>query len=341
MKHSNQYFSLAALGALLSPLNAWPCATCGCTVNSDAAMGYSTATGFRVNLEYTYIDQDELRGGTGTATPAEVVNNPSNPSLGGGEIERQTINHYLTLGASYRPNADWNFNVLVPYVLRDHTTYGNQTEPYTPAESGPDQISGAHVSNLGDVKLIANFQGILPTHNLGVQFGVKLPTGQYGTAVNFNDGPNVGTPLDASLQAGTGSTDVIAGAYYFQAVSENFGAFANVQFQSAVAHKLDQPGNDYRPGNTTTVSLGLRYEADPRWVPQLQLNISRKNADQGALADTTDTAGTVAYVSPGLTAQVFHSLHAYSVLQFPVYSNLSGYQLFPHWTATAGMSYAF
>ena len=152
-------------------------------------MGYSAATGFRVNLEYTYIDQDQLRGGTGIATPAEVVNNPSNPSLGGGEIERQTINHYLTLGASYRPNADWNFNLLVPYVLRDHTTYGNQTEPYTPAESAPDQISGAHVSNLGDVKLIANFQGILPTHNLGVQLGVKLPIGQYGSAVNFHDGP--------------------------------------------------------------------------------------------------------------------------------------------------------
>jgi hypothetical protein len=114
-----------------------------------------------------------------------------------------------------------------------------------------------------------------------------------------------------------------------------------VQFQSAVAHKLDQPGNDYRPGNTTTVSFGIRYEENPKWIPQLQLNISRKNADQGALADTTDTAGTVAYVSPGLTAQVFHSLHTYGVLQFPVYSNLSGYQLFPHWTATAGLSYAF
>ncbi len=340
-KNSTEYFSLAALGALLSPMSAWSCATCGCTVNSDAAMGYSAATGFRVNLEYTYIDQDQLRGGTGIATPAEVVNNPSNPSLGGGEIERQTINHYLTLGASYRPNADWNFNLLVPYVLRDHTTYGNQTEPYTPAESAPDQISGAHVSNLGDVKLIANFQGILPTHNLGVQLGVKLPTGQYGSAVNFNDGPNVGTPLDTSLQAGTGSTDVIVGAYYFQAVSQNFDAFANVQFQAAVAHKLDQPGNDYRPGNTTTASFGLRYEENPKWIPQLQLNILRKNADQGALADTTDTAGTVAYVSPGLTGQVFHSLHAYSVLQFPVYSNLSGYQLFPHWTATVGMSYAF
>jgi hypothetical protein len=87
--------------------------------------------------------------------------------------------------------------------------------------------------------------------------------------------------------------------------------------------------------------MGLRYEADPRWVPQLQLNLLRRSADQGALADTTDTSGTVAYLSPGLVAQVTHALHAYAVVQVPVYSNLDGYQLFPHWTGTAGLSYAF
>jgi hypothetical protein len=36
-----------------------------------------------------------------------------------------------------------------------------------------------------------------------------------------------------------------------------------------------------------------------------------------------------------------HTLHFYTVLQVPVYSNLDGYQLFPHWTATAGLSYVF
>ncbi len=332
---------IAALFATVAPVASWACATCGCTVNSDAAMGYSTATGWRINFEYTYIDQDQLRTGTNTTGPAAPVNNPSNPALGGGEIEKQTINRYFTLGLSYRPNADWNFNVLIPYVSRDHTTYGQHQEPYAPTDIAPDQISGAHVSNLGDVKVIGNYQGLLPTHNFGLQLGVKLPTGQYGTAVDFYDGPNVGSPLDASLQAGTGSTDIIVGAYYFQAVSQDFDAFADAQFQSAVAHEQDRPGNDFRPGNASTVSVGLRYEASPRWIPQLQLNLSRKSADQGALADTTDTAGTVAYLSPGLTALLVPKLYMYAVLQVPVYSNLSGYQLFPRWTGTVGVSYAF
>jgi hypothetical protein len=174
-----------------------------------------------------------------------------------------------------------------------------------------------------------------------VRVGVKLPTGHYGTAVDFNSGPAAGEPLDASLQPGTGSTDVIVGAYYYQAISQNFDVVANAQFQSALAHHLDQPGEDYRPGNSTTVSLGIRYAAYARWTPQLQLNLLRKAPDQGALADVQNTAGTVAYVSPGASINVVQRLQVFGFVQVPVYSNLYGDQLFPRYTVSAGLSYAF
>ena len=335
---------LLTLAGVLSsavPVAAWACATCGCTLSADAAAGYSAVPGLRFNFEYDYVNQDRLLSGTGAATPAQAVNNPSNPALGGAEIEKQTINRYLSMGMSYSPNSEWNVSVLVPYVMRSHTTFGEQPSPYTASETAASQISSSSLSDLGDVKIIGSYQGLLPTHNLGVQLGVKLPTGHYGTAVNFNTGPNAGTPLDASLQAGTGSTDLIVGAYYYQAVSQNFDAFVNGQFQSAVRHKLDQPGNDFRPGNAATMSFGLRYEAHPQWVPQLQVNLLRKSADRGALADTTDTAGTVAYLSPGVTLHVMGRLYLYAFAQVPVYARLDGYQLFPRWTATVGGSYAF
>jgi hypothetical protein len=330
-------------GILLSvgPVSAWACATCGCTLNADAATGYSSIPGLRFNFEYDYINQDRLRSGTGTATPAQIVNNPSSPELGGGEIEKETINRYLTLGLSYSPNAEWNVNVLIPYVMRTHTTFGQQQAPYTSSQTAPDQISGARLSELGDIKIIGSYQGLLPTHNFGLQLGVKLPTGHYGTAVSFDSGPNAGTPLDASLQAGTGSTDVIVGAYYYRAVSQNFDAFVNGQFQTPVMHKQDQPGNDFRPGSLATLSFGLRYEGNPNWVSQMQVNLSRKTADQGALADIPDTAGTVAYLSPGMTVRLFGNMHVFGFVQVPVYSKLDGYQLFPRWTATVGGSYAF
>lgn len=302
-------------------------------------MGYSSAAGWRLNLEYVYINQDSLRTGTHSATPAEVVNQPFDPALGGGEIEQDTINRYLNLGLSYRPNADWNFNLIAPYVIRGHSTFGVQPQPFIPAEISHDQLSYTDMSRLGDIKFLAAYQGLLPTHNLGIQLGVKLPTGAYGTAVKFQTGPNAGEPLDASLQPGTGSTDIIIGAYYFQPISQDFDAFATGAFQSAVAHRQDQSGNDFRPGNSLTVSFGLRYEAHPRWVPQLQINLYDKSADQGALADMLDTTGFVTYLSPGLTVQLLHRLQLYGLLQLPVYSNLGGYQLFPHWTGTIGFSY--
>lgn len=337
--------------ALVLPTVAHACATCGCSLSTDAAMGYSAAAGWRINLQYDYINQDQLRSGTHSVSAASVA--ALNPAANQ-EVEHDTINRYLTLGISYSPNADWNVNLQLPYIDRSHTTYGAAT----PQQLTPDTLSGATVGSLGDVKFIASWQGLLPTHNFGLQLGVKLPTGRYGgpnadgtgtvgrDPVAFTRGPNAQQPapgnlLDTSLQPGTGSTDAIVGAYYYQAVSQDFDAFVNGQYQAAVAHKLDAPGADYRPGNLASLSFGLRYEAHPDWVPQLQVNLTHKSHDQGALADTADTAGTVAYLSPGLSVTVAGGWQAYGFVQLPVYSHLDGYQLFPHWTASVGVSTVF
>jgi len=336
------------LAAAFVPQLAHACATCGCTLSTDAATGYSTASGWRINVDYTYIDQNQLRHGSGKASPQQVVDQPSDPSLGGGEIEKGTVNRYINLGATYRFNADWGVAFILPYVIRSHDTYGTQLAPYTADETAPDQVSGAHVAGIGDLKVIGDYQGFLPTHNFGVQFGVKLPTGHYGgqTAdgnfvgqpTTFHSGPGLGQSLDSSLQAGTGSTDLIVGAYYFQPVSQNLDMFVNGQFQAAVREQMDRPGANYRPGNLASASFGLRYEAHANWVPQLQINLFHHGADQGAFADAPDTAGTVAYLSPGISASLSKNLQFYAFVQLPVYSHLQGYQLFPHWAGTVGLS---
>jgi hypothetical protein len=341
----------AALAFMQHPGIVYACATCGCALSTDAAMGYSTASGWQISFQFDTIDQNQLRFGRHSVSFPEVaqINNDG----GSQEVEKETNNHYYTLGLSYSPNADWNFRLLVPWVYRNHTTFGESPNPLT-----PDLVSGAYVDSLGDMRFMTTYQGFLPTHNLGVQVGIKAPTGNYGGPnaddtgivgrhpVAFTYGPNSLNPspdnlLDTSLNPGTGSTDLILGAYYYQAVSQNFDAFVNGQYQFAMFHKLDQPGEDFRPGNALNVSFGLRYEENPHVVPQIQVNITHKASDQGALADTTDSAGTVVYVSPGVTAMVAPNTHVYGFVQLPAYSNLQGYQLFPRWTATVGVSYAF
>jgi len=338
--------SLALLAALpASPVFA--CATCGCALSSDAAMGYSSQSGWLLSLQYDYINQNQLRSGSGAVSASQVA--AINNAGGSQEVENGTISRYLTLGLTYAPSADWNFRLQLPYVDRSHSTYGAASNPLT-----PDQLSEATVSSLGDAKLIASYQGLLPTHNLGLQLGLKLPTGHYGgpnaagtgsvgrSPVSFgSSGNSAGQLLDTSLQAGTGSTDLIVGAYYYQPVSQDFDAFINGQFQGAVHQQLDQAGADFRPGNTANLSFGLRYEANPDLVPQVQVNLTHKSHDQGALADTANTAGNVLYLSPGVTARVAANTQVYGFVQVPVVSHLSGYQLFPHWTASVGLSYAF
>jgi hypothetical protein len=302
------------------PRPAMACASCGCSLSSNAAMGYTSRPGWVLSLQYDYIDQNQLRHGTGSASTPPV----------GQEFEKQTLNQYITAGLTYAPDSKWNLRLLLPYVIRDHTTYGTYSPP------SPLVASDSHSSSIGDAKLIANYQGFLPTRNLGVQFGVKLPTGAYGNAVNFSSGPLAGTPLDASLQPGTGSTDLILGGYYYRAISQNYDAFGELSYQSAVATR-----DDYRPGDKTTLTAGLRYEAHPKWTPQLQLNIAYKGSDTGLNGDPANTAGMLVYLSPGITAAVAKKSQLYGFLQVPVYWNLDGYQLMPEWTASLGWIYRF
>ena len=344
MKRLPKTLFTLALGSAAS--GALACATCGCALSSDAALGYSTATGWAASLQYDFLDQDQLRLGSSAVSRTQAA--ARNPGADQ-EVEGRTTTRVVTLGIAYAPNADWNFRLALPTLDRSHSTYGAATNPLT-----PDQISSARVTGLGDVKLIASWQGLLPTHALGLQLGLKLPTGRYGgpdaagtgvvgrAPVSFgNTGNAAGELLDTSLQAGTGSTDLIVGAYVAQAISQNLDAFVNAQFQAAVATKLDQPGADFRPGNQVALNLGLRYEAQPDWTPQLQLNIGRRSHDQGALADRSGSAGTVVYLSPGISARLDRATQWFAFVQLPVYSRLDGYQLFPRWTASLGLSHAF
>jgi len=302
-------------------------------------------------LQYDFINQDQLRIGSHPVSAAQVA--AINDAGGSQEVEHETINRYTTLGLSYSPSADWNLRLLVPYVDRSHSTYGAATNPIT-----SDDLSGSTMRGLGDIRFIASYQGLLEDNSLGFQLGVKAPTGRYGGAnaagtgivgrnpTAFSSGPlsqnpSPGNLVDTSLQPGNGSTDLIVGAYYHRPVSDNLNAFVNGQFQGAVSHRLDQQGEDFRPGNSTTLSFGVRYEANPDIVPQLQVNIFRKSHDQGALADNPDSAGTVAYLAPGVTVAVAQNVQAFGFVQVPIYSRLDGYQLAPRWTASAGLSYAF
>jgi hypothetical protein len=195
----------------------------------------------------------------------------------------------------------------------------------------------SHTSNLGDIKVIGRYQGFNKQGNVGVLFGFRLPTGSYTQTGTSTDPTAPGpVPIDRGLQPGTGTTDAILGAYYINGLARNLDYFAQVLAQAALYSK-----EEYRPGNSVNCNLGVRYLGFSSFFPQVQLNFRAVRHDLGANADTISTGGTLLYLSPGIDVPISTRLAAYSFLQVPVYQNLSGVQLAPHYTTSLGMRYSF
>ncbi|NVN92521.1 MAG: hypothetical protein HXX11_18255 [Desulfuromonadales bacterium] len=117
-----------------------------------------------MELRYDYLNQDQLRSGTGTISPATASQIMT--SAGPQEVEKYTENHYTTLGIDYSPNQDWGVTLQVPYIIRSHSTLGTASDGTTPGDGGGQY--GSHTSSLGDMKVIGRYQGFTKNHNFGV-----------------------------------------------------------------------------------------------------------------------------------------------------------------------------
>ena len=74
------------------------------------------------------------------------------------------------------------------------------------------------------MRILGRYRGLPDDKSIGVQFGLKLATGSFHN--NFVSGPQEGEPLDRGLQPGTGTTDLLLGAYNFGAVNRDWDYFA-------------------------------------------------------------------------------------------------------------------
>jgi hypothetical protein len=192
---------------------------------------------------------------------------------------------------------------------------------------------------IGDVKLIGRYQGFTDSKNFGVQFGLKLASGSHDE--KFSTGPYSGNLVDPGLQPGTGSTDLLMGAYYFASISRDWDYFVQGMYQTPLKHD-----DVFKPGDSLNVNFGVRYLALDKIAPQLQINTRVISKDSiadatGAFASDDNTGGRIAYLSPGVTIAVSDSVKLFGFIQLPIYQNLNGYQLAPKFTASLGARIAF
>jgi hypothetical protein len=319
--HSSSIFSSrgllwTALGLLAAhPARSLACSACGCSVNSDwTVQGSSTGPGCGLDLRYEYLDQSDLRSGEHSADRAALAI-PNDR-----EIQQTTLTRNVWLGVSYAASDAWNFTAQLPVIDRFHSTIA----------AGDTDISTSRTHGVGDLKLLANYQGFSAAPNFGVQFGLKLPTGRFNQ--NFDTGPQAGGLLDRGLQAGTGTTDALLGVFKSGALTRPLGYFTQALLDQPLASR-----DEFRPGTSVNANAGLRYTAS-RWLePQLQLDAHWEARESGGLADRDNSGATQLSLAPGLTVHIATHMDAYAFVQVPLWQHVNGLQLESRWLLSTGV----
>jgi hypothetical protein len=165
-----------------------------------------------------------------------------------------------------------------------------------------------------------------------VQLGVKFATGSFNN--NFIAGPQEGEPLDRGLQPGTGTTDLLVGAFNFGALSRNWDYFAQGMLQQPLNSR-----DGFRPGTGFNANAGFRYMGIEHAIPSIQINARIEGRESGPNADVENSGATLVYLSPGMNFQIADKLHGYVFAQVPVYQRVNGLQLEPRYTVTLGVYY--
>ncbi|HEX4779571.1 MAG TPA: hypothetical protein VH301_02385 [Usitatibacter sp.] len=308
---------LAALIGAAAPA-ALACSSCGCTLSSDWLVQGGQYSGFHADFRFDYFTQDDLRSGTGRVDRGSI-DLPADQ-----EVQQETINRNYNLFLDYAaPGSDWGFSAQIPWFDRYHTTIAE----------GDTEISTSHTKSIGDVRMLARYRGLSDDKSIGVQFGLKLPTGSIHN--NFISGPQEGEPLDRGLQPGTGTTDLLVGAYTFGAVSRDWDWFGEAVLQQPLDSR-----EDFKPGTGLNLTVGARYMSFENVRPQLQVNVRTEGRESGANADVANSGATLVYLSPGVNVNLGKSASLYGYVQVPIYQHVNGLQIEPRWSASIGVHFA-
>lgn len=292
MRLSRLFVAAAFLAALASPSPVLACA-CGCgifDVGTSALL--PTKPGGFAYLEFAHMNQNKnWRGGKRGSDDANE--------------DKQIKTNFFTAGVQYMFGRSWGVMAEIPYWNRLFKT--------TDASSG--EVVDAIHSSVGDIRVRGVYSGFSEDMSSGVTFGLKLPTGDY-TYANY----------DRDTQIGTGSTDLLLGAYKrgrFGASAWNW--FSNLQWdEPAIA------AGGYRPGAEVNAVAGAYYEG---WSlgsvgvsPTAQAVFSNRWRDSGPLAMSADTGYRRLLLAPGFEVTAGR-VRAHADAGFPVAQFVNGNQL--------------
>ncbi|MDE1920852.1 MAG: hypothetical protein KGJ09_02420 [Candidatus Omnitrophica bacterium] len=272
------------------PVISWACA-CGCGVfNVGTSSMFPSGQGGRVFTEYDFMDQNRNWSKDSKASAD-------------GNSDKRIRTSFTDTGFQYMFNRKWGIQADLPY---DHR--------YFKATDDAGGIVSFRHSAVGDMRIQGIYTGFSADMSTGLEFGFKVPTGDW-TYPNF----------DRDTELGTGSTDALLGAYHRGAISASVGYF--------VQNLLDQPfltQGGYRPGTEDDAVAGVDYNGlsagSVRVTPIGEVENSYRSRDRGWAANPADSGYERILLAPGLELDYKRFMVFFDV-GFPVYQHINGDQL--------------
>jgi hypothetical protein len=318
IRGSVRFIALTVLLISMIPRVTWACA-CGCSIFDVGTPSLiPKGAGGTVWLEYDFMNQYINWHGS---QPATAANNS----------DKQIKTHFLTVGGQYMFNRYVGLMVTVPYWIRMFRTEG----------INPSQIDEYHHANFGDVRIWGMYTGLQEDMSLGLLAGFKLPTGDH-TYYNF----------DRDTSIGTGSTDLLLGAYKIGTLPTHLGNL-NLTFRERPFHwyiqlQYEYPfrstGN-YTPGKEFDGALGTYYNFGKvglldELAPFFTIYGAARTHDMGSESNEPNSGYDRLLLSPGGEIR-YGSVRLYSDVEFPVYVYVDGNQLIAPYLIKTVLSYDF
>lgn len=286
---------------VLAPALAFACA-CGCDifdVGGATGMMPDLATGaYSIFFRYDYMDQNQNFEFSHKAPASDNQDKDLNSS-------------FYTPGGIWVVNPNWSLEAELPIFARhlrttdDGTVFGDAGSIYTGKIVSP-----------GDLQINGIYTGLQANMQTGLMFGLKLPTGDW----HGPNGPLGGAEFDRDSLPGTGSTDIMLGAYHNGTFTDDgrLGFYLQQRAQFAIATQ-----GGYRPGNEYDSAAGLDYTFDRpgllnRITPVLSLINSYRMHDSGPAADPPNSGYERLLIAPGIEFRV-KNVRIYADVEVPVY----------------------
>jgi len=296
----------------MTPSLSWACA-CGCGVFEVATPSLlPNGSGATAWVEYDYMRQ-------------YIDWHATTPASAGQNNDKKLETNFVTVGAQYMSNRSWGVMLEIPYWERN----------YKGAYVGNNQdIKSVNFNSIGDIRILGMWTGWSEDMSTGLLAGFKVPSGDWHY-------PQV----DRDTQIGTGSTDLLLGAYKmgnlpFTLMERPFSWYIQGVYDLPFAFQ-----DHYQPGREFDGAAGTYYNFGAvgplqELAPMLSLLGSDRTRDQGSNADFHDSGYDRIQISPGVETTI-RGVRIYGDIEVPIFRNMNGFQLVNPFATKLIVSYSF